>query len=104
MKFEKVKEKKKGFHITITDLTSGETIIDADSKAIIGGVACGEKIRSMGFTACNATTLMNTLYAADKVVKELIKKEKKKILPEVISDLLFGDDDDDEEEEEDDDE
>lgn len=24
------KEKKKGFHITITDLTSGKTIIDAD--------------------------------------------------------------------------
>lgn len=104
MKFEKSKEKKKGFHITITDLTTGDTIIDTDSKAIIGGVACGEKIRSMGFTACNATTLMNTLYAADKVVNELIKKEKKKILPEVISDLLFGDDDDDEEEEEDDDE
>ena len=102
MKFEKSKEKKKGFHITITDLTSGKTIIDTDSKAIIGGVACGEEIRGMGFTACNATTLINTLYAADEVVNELIKKEKKKILPEVISDLLFGDDD--EEEEDDDDE
>lgn len=97
MKLEKSKEKKKGFHITITDLTSGETIIDADSKAIIGGVDCGERIRAMDFTACNATTLINTLYAADKAVKELIKKEKKKILPEVISDLLFGDNDDDEE-------
>lgn len=104
MKFEKSKEKKKGFHITITDLTSGETIIDTDSKAIIGGVDCGEGIRTIGFTACNATTLINTLYAADNVVKELIKKEKKKILPEAISDLLFGDDDEDEEEEEDDDE
>lgn len=104
MKLEKSKEKKKGYHITITNLTSGETIIDTDSKAIIGGVDCGEEIRCMGFTACNATTLMNTLYAADKVVNELIKKEKKKILPEVISDLLFGDNDDDEEEEEDDDE
>lgn len=92
MKLEKSKEKKEGFHITITDLTTGDTIIDADSKAIIGGVACGEKIRGMGFTACNATTLMNTLYAADKVVNELIKKEKKKILPE------FGDDDEDKEE------
>lgn len=101
MKFEKSKEKKKGYHITITNLTSGETIIDADSKAIIGGVACGEEIRSMGFTACNATTLINTLYAADEVVNELIKKEKKKILPEVISDLLFGDDDDEEEEDDD---
>ena len=30
MKFEKSKEKKKGFHITITDLTSGETIIDEE--------------------------------------------------------------------------
>lgn len=103
MKLEKSKEKKEGFHITITDLTSGETIIDADSKAIIGGVACGEKIRSMGFTVCNVTTLMNTLYAADKVVNELIKKEKKKLLPEVISDLLFGDDDEDEDEDEEED-
>lgn len=103
MKLEKSKEKKKGYHITITNLTSGETIIDTDSKAIIGGVDCGDKIRSMGFTVCNATTLMNTLYAADKVVNELIKKEKKKILPEAILDLLLGDDDDDDEEEDDDD-
>lgn len=28
MKLEKSKEKKKGYHITITNLTSGETIID----------------------------------------------------------------------------
>lgn len=106
MKFEKSKEKKKGFHIIITDLTSGKTIIDADSKAIIGGVDCGDSVKGIGITSCNATTLMNTLYAADKVVNELIKKEKKKILPEAILDLLLGDDDDDDnkDEEEDDDE
>lgn len=100
MKLEKSKEKKKGFHITITNLTTGDTIIDADSKAILGSVACDDGVHGIGVTACNATTLINTLYAADKVVNELIKKEKKKILPEVISDLLFGDNDEDEEEEE----
>lgn len=32
MKFEKSKEKKKGFHITITDVTTGDTIIDVVKK------------------------------------------------------------------------
>lgn len=102
MKIEKSKEKKKGYHITITDLTTGETIIDADSKAILGSIACDDGVHGIGVTACNTLTIINTVKVADKVVNELIKKEKKKFLPEVISNLLFGDDD--EEEEEDDDE
>ena len=104
MKFEKSKEKKKGFHITITDLTSGETIIDADSKAILGSVACEDGVHGIGVTACNMLTIINTVNVAEKLVKSTKEKVVKKVPPEIISDLLLGDDDDDEEEEEDDDE
>lgn len=104
MKLEKSKEKKEGFHITITDLTSGETIIDADSKAILGSVACEDGVHGIGVTACNTLTIINTVNVAEKLVKSTKEKVVKKVPPELITDLLFGDDDDDEEEEEDDDE
>lgn len=104
MKLEKSKEKKKGYHITITDLTSGETIIDADSKAILGSVACDDGVHGIGVTACNTLTLINTVNVAEKLVKSTKKEVVKKVPPEIISDLLFGEDDEDEDEEEDDDE
>lgn len=100
MKFEKSKEKKKGFHITITDLTSGETIIDTDSKAILGSVACDDGVHGIGVTACNALTIINTVDVAEKLVKST-KEKVVKTLPEIISDLLFGDDDDEDEEDDD---
>lgn len=103
MKLEKSKEKKKGYHITITDLTTGDTIIDADSKAILGSVACDDGVHGIGVTACNTLTLINTVNVAEKLVKSTKKEVVKKVPPEIISDLLFGDDDDDDEEEEDDD-
>lgn len=99
MKFEKSKEKKKGFHITITDLTSGETIIDADSKAILGSVACDDGVHGIGVTACNTLTIINTVNVAEKLVKST-KEKVVKTLPEIISDLLFGDDDEDDEDDE----
>lgn len=102
MELEKSKEKKKGFHITITDLTSGETIIDADSKAILGSVACDDGVHGIGVTACNTLTIINTVNVAEKLVKSTKEKVVKKVPPEIISDLLFGDDDDDDEEEDDD--
>ena len=104
MKLKKSKEQKKGFHITITDLTTGETIIDADSKAILGSVACEDSVHGIGVMDCNTLTIINTVNAAEKLVKSTKEKVVKKVPPEIISDLLFGDDDDDEEEEEDDDE
>ena len=104
MKFENSKEKKKGFHITITDLTTGETLIDENSEAILGSVACDDGVHGIGVTACNTLTIINTVNVAEKLVKSTKEKVVKKVPPEIISDLLFGDDDDDEEEEEDDDE
>lgn len=104
MKFEKSKEKKKGFHITITDLTTGDTIIDADSKAILGSVACDDGVHGIGATACNTLTIINTVNVAEKLVKSTKEKVVKKVPPEIISDLLFGDNDEDEEEEEEEDE
>ena len=104
MKFENSKEKKKGFHITITDLTTGETLIDENSEAILGSVACDDGVHGIGATACNTLTIINTVNVAEKLVKSTKEKVVKKVPPEIISDLLFGDDDDDEEEEEDDDE
>lgn len=94
-------EKKKGFHITITDLTSGKIIINADSKAILGSVACDDGVHGIAVTACNTLTIINTVNVAEKLVKSTKKEVIKKVLPEIISDLLFGDDDEEEEEEED---
>lgn len=96
-------EKKKGFHITITNLTSGETIIDTDSKAILGSVACDDGVHGIGVTACNTLTIINTVNVAEKLVKSTKKEVVNKVPPEIISDLLFGDDDEDEDEEEGDD-
>ncbi len=87
------KEKKKGFHITITDLTSGKIIINADSKAILGSVACDDGVHGIGVTACNTLTLITTVNVAEKLVKSTKKEVIKKVPPEIISDLLFGDDD-----------
>ena len=101
MKIEKSKEKKEGFHITITDLTSGETIIDADSKAILGSVACDDGVHGIGVTACNTLTIINTVNVAEKLVKSTKEKVVKKIPPELISELLFGNDDDEDEEDDD---
>ena len=101
MKLEKSKEKKKGFHITITDLTSGETIIDADSKAILGSVACDDGVHGIGVTACNTLTIINTVNAAEKIVRSTKEKVVKKIPPELITDLIFGDYDDEDEEDDD---
>lgn len=106
MKLEKSKEKKKGYHITIKDITSGETIIDADSKAILASVACDDGVHGISVTACNTLTIINTVNVAEKLVKSTKEKVVKKVPPAIISDLLFGDDDDDDnkDEEEDDDE
>lgn len=93
------KGKKEGFHITITDLTSGKTIIDADSKAILGSVDCDDGVHGIAVTACNTLTIINTVNVAENIVKSTKKEVIKKVPPEIISDLLFGDDDEEEEDE-----
>ena len=102
MKIEKSKEKKEGFHITVTDLTTGDTLIDENSEAILGSIACDDGVHGISYTHCNALKIIKVVTVTEKVVKSTKEKVVKKIPPELITDLLFGDDD--EEEEEDDDE
>lgn len=97
MKFEKSKEKKEGFHITITDLTSGETIIDENSDAILGSIACDDGVHGISYTHCNALKIIKAVTVIEKIVRSTKEKVVKKIPPELISDLLLGDNDDDEE-------
>jgi hypothetical protein len=104
MKLEKSKEKKEGFHITITDLTTGETLIDESSEAILGSIVCDDGVHGISYTHCNALKIIKAVTVTEKVVKSTKEKVVKKIPPELISELLFGDNDEDEEEEEDDDE
>lgn len=104
MKIEKSKEKKEGFHITVTDLTTGETLIDENSEAILGSIACDDGVHGISYTHCNALKIIKVVTVTEKVVKSTKEKVIKKIPPELITDLLFGDNDEDEEEEEDDDE
>lgn len=102
MKIEKSKEKKEGFHITVTDLTTGETLINENSEAILGSIACDDGVHGISYTHCNALKIIKVVTVTEKVVKSTKEKVVKKIPPELITDLLFGDND--EEEEEDDDE
>lgn len=102
MKLEKSKEKKKGFHITVTDLTTGETLINENSEAILGSITCDDGVHGISYTHCNALKIIKAVTVTEKIVRSTKEKVVKKIPPELISELLFGDDD--EEEEEDDDE
>lgn len=104
MKLEKSKEKKEGFHITITDLTTGKTLIDENSEAILGSIVCDDGVHCIRYTNCNALKIIKAVTVTEKIVKSTKEKVVKKIPPELIMDLLFGDNDEDEEEEEEDDE
>ncbi len=102
MKLEKSKEKKEGFHVTITDLTTGETLIDENSEAIIGSIVCDDGVHGISYTQCNVLKIIKAVTVTEKIVKSTKEKVVKKIPPAIIPALLFGDND--EEEEEDDDE
>lgn len=104
MKLEKSKEKKEGFHITITDLTTGETLIDENSEAILGSIACDDGVHGISYTQCNTLKIIKAVTVTEKIVKSTKEKVVKKIPPELITDLLFGNDDEDEEDEEEEDE
>lgn len=102
MKIEKSKEKKEGFHIIITDLTTGETLIDENSEAILGSIVCEDSVHGISYTHCNALKIIKAVTVTEKIIKSTKEKVVKKIPPAIIPALLFGDND--EEEEEDDDE
>lgn len=102
MKLEKSKEKKEGFHITITDLTTGETLIDENSEAILGSIVCDDGVHGISYTQCNMLKIIKAVTVTEKIVKSTKEKVIKKIPPVLITDLLFGDNDDDEDKEADD--
>lgn len=82
----------KKFHITITDNETGETIVDQDTKAIIGAFDSDEdSTAGMGFTHCNATELLATATGAKKVANKLMNKSN---IPEelrTLAKILAGD-------------
>lgn len=102
MKLEKSKEKKEGFHVTITDLTTGETLIDENSEAIIGSIVCDDGVHGISYTQCNVLKIIKAVTVTEKIVRSTKEKVVKKIPPELISELLFGDNDEEEEEDDDD--
>ena len=62
------------FHITVTDLSTNETLVDQDTSAIIGAIdAVGGGTDEMVFTYCNGVELVSTLlgvkHAADITLK-----------------------------------
>lgn len=88
----------KKFHITITDNETGETIVDQDTKAIIGAIDGSEDVTSaMGFTHCNVIELLATATAAKKTADKLLNKsnipEELKTLTKILGGEAFQLDD-----------
>lgn len=81
---------KKGFHITITNLDTGETISDTDSRAIIGAIDRGDRVQGIGAVCCNTATLMNVINTADKVLVNC----KKEVVKEFLLNMKDGNKDD----------
>lgn len=82
---------KKGFHITIRNLDTNEITVETDTRAIIGAFQNGGGINSICYTACNLNILINTLYIADKCVRDMtnnmIEESGKELLEELFKEL-----------------
>lgn len=78
---------KKGYHITITNLATGETITDTDSGAIIGAIDCGDRVQGVGAVCCNKSILMKVINTADEVITSC----KKEVVKDFISNMLNED-------------
>lgn len=66
---EKETEKKR-FHITITDNATGETLLDTDSGAIIGGVSSEKGCHLITFTECGPGDMAETLALTEDAVHD----------------------------------
>lgn len=86
MKLNKKTDKKR-YHITITDLYTGETITDTDSGAIIGAIDCGDRVQGVGAVCCNKSILMQVINTADEVITGC----KKEVVKDFISNMLNED-------------
>ena len=76
----------KNFHITITNNNTGESILDTDSDAIIGAVKNDIGVNAVAFTNCCTSGYAQTIAAAQAVVNELLKENKKlKLLVRVMN-------------------
>ena len=61
----------KGFHITIIDNETGETLHDADVCAIVGAFNEGERTGALGLTKCNAFDIAATIKGAKTAIQHL---------------------------------
>ena len=65
-------DKELRFHITITDNQTGETMIDEDACAIVGGVTVSTgHSKTIGLTACGPFEIAEALVNAEEVVSAL---------------------------------
>lgn len=90
MKTQNTKKFKKGFHTTIKNLDNNETIVNSDTRAIIGAFHNGDHIRGIGLTSCNTEILTNTIDTAEKCVNDMKKKMIESIPAEVLLAMLLG--------------
>ena len=64
-------KERKGFHITITNNETGETLHDADVCAIVGAFNEGERTAVVGLTMCNALDIAETINGAKDAIQHI---------------------------------
>ena len=71
------------FHIVITDNESGETVLDVDTRAFIGGlVVNGTEAQSVVLANCNSKALACAVVSAREAVEATLERKK--------DDLMFA--------------
>ena len=63
------------FHITITNIETGETLHDSDACAIMAAVNDGTGTRGMTLTECDAFDLAEVLASAERSLRDVYDKE-----------------------------
>ena len=85
------KQNKKGFHITITSLDDGKILVNENSNSIIASVNLGERTMGTAFTSCDAACIVDTIFGAEKVIRNLKKNAASAFTKELLS-ALCGED------------
>lgn len=71
--------------ITIIDTDTNETIIDAESKCIIGAIKIGQGAQAIACTRANALEISETMVAASKAQKELLEDEEVRMVYSILN-------------------
>lgn len=71
--------------ITIVDMDTNETVVDAESNCIIGAVKDKDGVQSIGFTRANAFEIVETIKAVDKVEKQLLDDKNIQLVYSALS-------------------